>query len=285
MLRGPFVHHNRRTKLSELSSWEIDSLIYQYLGRPKTNVRNPLHPPTPQPPTLQPPPPPPPPLPPSHLRPPPPPGIPRAFDTWHLTSRIAVGVGLGYLTAGPWSLEHLTPTAAECRKCECGPWNYALLLSEVTDVERFTLERARGRGAGREVRRSGGMLTWGIHHSAFPPFPLSPPSSPCALPCYVVAAGRTSEISHWGKRRYFPESNKTHHCVTIHRIPEVRRRGHECVSEVQASKRAINERRARHYNHVYGVSLDLRIFWQIRFISTGHTIETRMFGDWPEEFN
>ena len=29
---------------------------------------------------------------------------------------------------------------------------------------------------------------------------------------------------------------------------------------MQASERAINERRARHYNHVYGVSLDLRIF-------------------------
>ena len=42
---------------------------------------------------------------------------------------------------------------------------------------------------------------------------------------------------------------------------------------MQASKRAINERRARHYNHVDGVSLNLRIFWQFRIISMGNTID------------
>ena len=155
MLRGPFVHHNKRTKLSELSSWD-QKFDWSVFGSTQDERGEPPTPPIPQPspfPSPPPPPPPPRPLRPSHLRPhpraypghstpSPPPGL------GHLTSGIAVGVGLGYLTGSPWSLEHLTQTAAECRECECGPWNYALLLSEVTDVERFSLERARGRGAG-----------------------------------------------------------------------------------------------------------------------------------------
>ena len=172
MLRGPFVHHNRRTKLSELSSWEIDSWIDQYLDRPKTNAGNPLHPATSKTPPGSPPPPPPTP---SHVRP-----HPRAYPghstpssppgLGNLTSGIALGVGLGYLTGSPWSLEHLTQTAAVCRECECGPWNYALLLSEVTDVERFSLERARGRGAGG---KGGYKAVRG--HSHLGNSPLSPP--------------------------------------------------------------------------------------------------------------